>query len=419
MKKRHRDGGTRVLGNGSLVGGKVSKPKSFLHHDLRVVHQAADSPLTAIALAVRAGARFDDECPGIAHVAEHMLFQGTAQMDQEELNHRAADLGGEHNADTGYETICITLEVFNEDLDDALALLAEQFYRTSISEERLAKERRVVIDEIRGRIDDPIDRLHTRAWAKFFGGAISDPIWGSIKSLRQMTAGDVQRFLKKHLTLDRSVLGIVGGADARSVKRALARHFAPTRRGRRTTPRWTAGKPGKVRVTGDSGQATVLRMMEIPADARELIAVGFALDLVGSDPDSRLFQEIRERLGLGYDVSASLDWGPDWAVASVSASASRAAVQRLTAAIDDVCRAAAEDGFADEEMRRARKKLRYRYASLAETRMERAIALAEGSISGFPYPEEAEKIVASLTMADVRRAWSLAVNGRSLTATMV
>ena len=55
--------------------------------------------------------------PGLAHLAEHMLFQGTATLDQVALNRRAAELGGEHNADTGYEDISLTFEVFNEDLE--------------------------------------------------------------------------------------------------------------------------------------------------------------------------------------------------------------------------------------------------------------------------------------------------------------
>jgi predicted Zn-dependent peptidase len=140
------------------------------------------------------------------------------------------------------------------------------------------------------------------------------------------------------------------------------------------------------------------------------------LDLVGSDPDSRLFQEVRERLGLGYDVSASLDWGADWAVATVSASAGRAALQRLQRAVTDVCTQAAQHGFTADELMRARKKLRYRYASLAESRLERALALAEGTLSGFPLPEVAERIVGSMPKAEVEEAWRRVVRGHALTA---
>ena len=80
----------------------------FRIRGLRVVHRHEPGRLTAIALSVRAGARFDGAQPGLAHLAEHMLFQGTATLDQVALNRRAAELGGEHNADTGYEDISLT-----------------------------------------------------------------------------------------------------------------------------------------------------------------------------------------------------------------------------------------------------------------------------------------------------------------------
>jgi len=391
---------------------------SFSHHGLRVLHQHATGPLTSIALAVRGGARFDGEHPGIAHVAEHMLFQGTPGMDQRELNHRAAELGGEHNADTGYETVTLTFDVFNEDVDDALALLAEQYYRTEVSDERLNKERRVVLDELRGRLDDPTDRMHTRAWHTFFGGALSHPICGTVKSLRAIQADDVRRFLHTQFVHERSVIGVVGGCDAQAVRKAVRRHFGESERKAGPIPEVSPGRGGRLRCTGSTGQATVLAMMEVPAVPTEIIAVGLALDLVGADPDSRLFQEIRERLGLGYDVAAHLDFGPDWAVASVSASAGRAAAGRLERAMEEVMRRAAEDGFGEDEMRRARKKLRYRYASLGESRMDRALSLAEGTLSGFPLPHEAERMVAEVSREAVEAAWRRTVAARRLWTTL-
>lgn len=390
--------------------------RQFSHNGLRVLHQNAPGPLTAIALAVRAGARFDGEFPGIAHVSEHMLFQGTAAMDQRELNHRAADLGGEHNADTGYETVTLTFEVFNEDLDDALALLAEQYYRTVVAEDRLNKERRVVLDELRGRQDDPTDRLHTRAWNTFFGGALAHPICGTVKSLRSIKAADVRGFLDSHFVHERSVLGVVGGCSVQEVRKAVKRHFGAPGKPAAPVPSVGAGRGGRLRCSGGNGQATVLAMMEVPPDPAELIAVGLALDLVGSDPDSRLFQEIRERLGLGYDVSAHLDWGPDWAVASVSASASRSAVGRLERAMDETMQRAADGGFGDDEMKRARKKLRYRYASLGESRMDRALSLSEGPMSGFPLPHDAERMVTEMQREAVEAAWRRTVAARRLWA---
>ncbi len=389
------------------------------HRGLRVAYQHIPGPLTSIALSVHAGARFDGAHPGIAHMAEHMLFQGTASLDQVALNRRAAELGGEHNADTGYETISLTFEVFNEDVADALGLLAEQFYRSQVSAERFRKERRVVIDEIRGRTDDPADRLHTRAWERFFAGSLAHPVCGSLQSVRSMEARHVGTFIQRSFTHSRSVLAVVGGVSERTARAAVRTHFSAGEPGARPgLPAVRFGSNGGLRLRGGGGQAYVAKLIAISPEPRHLIAVGLALDLVGADPDSRLFQEIRERLGLGYDVSASLDWGAGWAVAIVSASAARGAAKRLLRAVEDTCQRAATEGFTPDELVRARKKLRYRYASLAESRFDRALALSEGTLLGFPRPEEAERIVSCMPKKEIEGAWREALQGHTLTAVL-
>src|SRR5204862_528748 len=86
---------------------------------------------------------------------------------------------------------------------------------------------------------------------------------------------------------------------------------------------------------------------------REVLALSLAVEIVGADPDARLFQEIRERLGLGYELGAGVEHGRDWAVAVLSASAARDDERRLRETIDRTCREAAA-GFQPDE-RRGRK----------------------------------------------------------------
>src|SRR5262249_58185859 len=104
------------------------------------------------------GSRFDGDHPGIAHMAEHMLFQGTRGHDQAALNRRAGDLGGEHDADTGYEDMTLHFEVFDDDVEDALGLLGEQLFHSTVPEDRFRKERRAVIDESRAPPGAPASR---------------------------------------------------------------------------------------------------------------------------------------------------------------------------------------------------------------------------------------------------------------------
>jgi len=402
-----------------VVGGVGAAPVNrATFAGLRVVHQFHPGKLCAIALAVRAGSRWDGEIPGLAHVSEHMLFQGTSAIGQVELNRRAAELGGEHNADTGYEDISLTFEVFNEDLEAALQLMADQYYDTVVDERVLRKELRVVMEEIRGRMDDPAERLFRRGWSRLFGGALANPVAGALSSVRGIRVADVEGFLRRRLDHANSVLSIVGGVEFDTVRELVPRLFNRGAAGVAQEPPAIAilpGGPCQVR-SRDRGQAYLSILMAIPPDHRQILATGVALDILGTDPDSRLFQELRERLGLSYDVSAQVEWGPDWALASVSSSCSRSRIERLVRAVEEIFTRARDEGFEAEEVLRARKKLRYRNATLAESRFDQALALAENALWGAPTPGEAEAIVASLSHAEIEAAWRRTLESPRVTA---
>jgi predicted Zn-dependent peptidase len=376
-------------------------------------------PLTAIALVVRAGSRYDGGHPGIAHMTEHMLFQGTRRLDQATLNRRAGELGGEHDADTGYEDITLHFEVFNDDVEEALALLAEQCFHSTVPAERFAKEQRVVIDEIRGRQEDPSNYAHEHAWARFFGGALGHPVCGTISTVRAMTRQAIRGFITRHFVPANMCLALVGGVSRTALRRALRRAFPHTPGSPRPeTPRPRMGATGLVRLhRSDLPQVHFVRLIAAPPSPREVLALSMAVEIVGADPDARLFQEIRERLGLGYDLGASVEHGIDWAVAVFSASAAREDERRLRETVERTFADAAA-GFSGEELQRARKKVRYRFARLADSRLDRALAHASRTACGHPSLPRTEQMIASLRPAEVEAAWRRALGAPSLTAVL-
>lgn len=395
---------------------RLMEPRRLRHGALTVLHDPLPGPLTAIALVVRAGSRLDGAHPGIAHMSEHMLFQGTRRFDQASLNRRAGELGGEHDADTGYEDMTLHFEVFNEDVEEALALLAEQCFRSTIPGERFAKEQRVVIDEIRGRQEDPANQLHEHAWARFFGGALGHPVCGTVGSVRAMTRAAVRRFVARHFTPANMVLAVVGGVAPDRIRRALRAAFPTTGGTRARLPRVGRPATGLVRLRRrDFPQAYLVRLIAAPRTPRALLALSTAVEIVGADPDARLFQEVRERLGLGYDLGAGVEQGTDWAVAVLSASAARGDEQRLRDTIDRTCREAAA-GFGADELTRARRKIAYRFARLADSRLDRAVAHASRCAGGHPSLAATERILADLRPAEIEDAWRRALAAPTLTA---
>ena len=394
-------------------------PARFRHGGLTVLHDPMPGPLTAIGVVVGVGSRHDGEHPGLAHMTEHMLFQGTRRLDQLAINRRAGELGGEHDADTGYDDMTLHFEVFNEDVEEALHLLADQLFASTVPDDRFEKERRVVIDEIRGRREDPVNTLHERAWQRFFGPAFGHPVCGTVGSLRRMTPTVVRAFLRRHFVPERMTLGVSGGITAARLRRAVTRAFprrpsAPPRRHRRPP----SGRTGTLRLRrGDLPQAFLVRLARVPSDHRRQLALQVALDVVGADPDARLFQEVRERLGLGYDVGAGLEVGLDWAATVLSASAAREDERRLVDTVERTCRDAVR-GFAAEEVRRAHRKLRYRFARFEDSRLDRALAHATRAALGQPSLPASIATLGRIEQREVEAAWREMMRAPTLTAVL-
>jgi predicted Zn-dependent peptidase len=388
--------------------------------NLRVVFERSPGPLAGIVLGVRSGSRFDGERPGIAHLAEHMLFQGTRTLDHAAINQRAAELGGDHDASTSYEDLNVTFQVLNADAPSAIALIAEQVRRSTVPEDRLENERQVVAQEIRGHREDAISYLSDETWARFYDGGLRLSPSGTLASVRSIRASEVRRFLRHRLVGANVVLSIVGDPSFAEIKRVVAEEF-------RGLPQGTACRANGARVVR-SGEVRLRRsgltqlylnmLFAVPPTRRALLALGLALEIVGTDPDGRLYHEVREKSGLSYDLWADLPGGAGWATLAVGAVAERRAELRLRRAIERVFETAAREGFRAEEVARARRKVRYRYARLAEAKLDRASAHAASILYGAPRLDEAESIVRTLRGDEIEAAWRRALRGPRLTGVL-
>lgn len=395
----------------------TSSLETFRIGALRVVFEHSPGPITGIVLSIRSGSRFDGAHPGIAHLAEHMLFQGTTSLGHAAINQRAAELGGDHDASTSYEDLNVTFQVLNGDFAGALALLAEQLLRSTVPEDRLENERQVVCQEIRGHREDAIGYLSDETWARFYAGGLRQPPSGTLASVRAMRAAHIRRFLRTRLVGSNMVLSIVGGIALEDVKRAVAREFRRLPPGR---PCRASGariaRRGEVRLRRDGlTQLYWTTLVAVPSERRALLALGLALEILGTDPDGRLYHEVREKRGLSYDLWADLPGGAGWAALAIGAVAERRAERKLVGAIEGVLEDAARTGFDEADIARARKKLRYRYARLADAKLDRAASHAAALLYGAPTVEESEAIVASLSKEEIERAWRTALAGPRLT----
>src|SRR5687767_2219589 len=136
-----------------------------------LVKERPGTEVIAISVGIRGGSRDEDaETVGAAHFMEHMFFQGTPRRpDAASLGREVEALGGWTNAWTGWESINFQVVTPREGLDVALDVISDQMVNSVFAEDKIDKERRVVLEELNGRLNAPAQRAADLFFVEVFG----------------------------------------------------------------------------------------------------------------------------------------------------------------------------------------------------------------------------------------------------------
>lgn len=258
------------------------------------------------------GSRNETEAEGgLSHFIEHMLFKGTATLDAQRLNHRMNLLGGNFNAFTSQENICLTAKVIDEHLDGALALLSDMLLASAFPPDELDRERNVILEEIR-MYDDTPDELVVDVFTErlFDGHALGRPIIGTPENVTRFSADDVRTYMDREFTPDRMLVAVAGKFDAGALLASVEKWFGGL------PPAPLRAVPGPDPVPAFRSRNLDRKLSQVhfcmgtdgpPRSSEDRYAFGVMNTILGAGASSRIFQEVREKRGLAYSVG-STDW---------------------------------------------------------------------------------------------------------------
>lgn len=283
-----------------------------LDNGLRIVSEAMPGTAsTSLGIFVGAGARAEERHEhGIAHLLEHMAFKGTRRRSARHIVEEIEAVGGDINAATSMEQTAYYARILAEDLPLALDILADILTHSIFAPDDLAREKAVIRQEIAAVQDTPDDIVfeHLQA-AAFTNQPLGRSILGTDDSVAAFTRVDIEGFLSCHYRAGDVVISAAGAVDHDRLVADAARHFAdlPPGRGKDLQPARFIG--GQIRDGRDLEQVNIaLAMPGVGVEDETIHAARVFATLLGGGMSSRLFQEIREKRGLCYHVSA-FHWG--------------------------------------------------------------------------------------------------------------
>jgi len=344
----------------------MSVKRSVHASGLRIVTEEVPSVRSAaVGIWVNVGSR--DEAPataGASHFLEHLLFKGTTSRTALEISSSIESVGGEMNAFTSKEYTCFYARVIDTDLPMAIDVVSDLITSSIITALDVDAERKVVLEEIAMRDDDPSDLVHDLFSDTYYGNTpIGRPILGTIDSINGMSRNTVFNYYKKKYLPQDLVVAVAGNIKHKRVvamvEEALSRDnfldvlAAPVVRPNipvKNTKQQSVGLMYK-----KSEQAHMFYGMEGVARADDRrFSMGVLSAALGGGMSSRLFQEIREKRGLAYSVYAYAQQFAGSGVLGFYAGCNPTKAIEVVEIIRSVLADVADNGMTHEEIERAK-----------------------------------------------------------------
>jgi predicted Zn-dependent peptidase len=270
---------------------------------------------------VKVGARHEaPEKNGISHFLEHMFFKGTKKRTATEIAFEIDSIGGDLNAFTSREHTAFYVKVLDEYLERGVDLLTDIFLHSTFAETEIEKEKGVIKEEIKMVEDTPDDYIHDLFSRTVWGdNGLGQPVLGRRETIKTFSREDLTSHVRKYYGTADTVLACAGSFDNDRVVGLLNQHLGGLRRGSEpkliTPPAFRSEIAVYQKNLSEAHLCLGVKGLNYASEDRYAVAILNCI--LGSGVSSRLFQEIREKLGYAYSIysftSSYFDTGY-WAV---------------------------------------------------------------------------------------------------------
>ena len=317
----------------------------------------------SIGIWLQTGSRDEEaESNGISHFIEHMVFKGTKHRTAEEIARQVDSIGGNMDAFTAKECICFNVKVLDEHVPTALDILSDLVLNPIFDTTDIARERGVIMEEIKMDEDNPDYLVHEIFTQNFWKDhPLGKPILGTKESVKRFERPSVVEAYAHRFAPGNIIVSAAGNLDHdRFVELVTAafEHMKPMKNGFHSpAPKIVS----RIILRNKKALEQVQLCIGVPAHpiAHEKRHAGYILNtLLGGGMSSRLFQNIRERQGLAYSIYSDLNPYRDTGCLAVYAGTSLASASKVVQSVVSEFRKLKAEPVPEEELRRSKAQLK-------------------------------------------------------------
>lgn len=333
-----------------------------LENGIRVItSERPEIESVSLGVWVKTGSAYEDESVnGISHFLEHMVFKGSAKRNLVQISEDIEDVGGQINAYTSREFTSFYAKMLKNDAELAIDVIGDFLMNPTFPEDELAKEREVVVQEIKQSIDTPDDIIfdHLQS-AAFPDQAIGRTILGPAEKVRSFTADTLRRYMQTNYGGENIVIGAVGKINHDDFVRMVSQRFSGMQKNVFFTPSSQNYVGGFSAESRDIEQAhVILGFKTFPYYDKHYYPCMLLSNILGGGTSSRLFQEVREKRGLVYTVYSFANSHTQNGLLGIYASTGQAELPQLLPVVCDEIKKICNDLVDVKELNRAKTQMR-------------------------------------------------------------
>ncbi len=315
--------------------------KKIFKNGLRVVTvPMKDNPTATVLVLVEAGSKYEEKkVNGISHFLEHMCFKGTLKRPKAiDISKELDSLGSQYNAFTAQEYTGYYAKSDARHFSKIFDIVSDVYLNSTFPEPEMQKEKGVIIEEINMYEDMPNRHVQDLIMKLLYGDTPAGwNIAGEKKNILNMKREDFVEYKKQHYLPEATVIMVAGNVTEKQVLKEVNKIFKDVERGK---------KIGKVKVKEIQTKPQALISFKKTDQAHFVLGVrSFDLfnkknaalsvlgGILGGGMSSRLFQKLREEMGVGYYVRAYNDAYTDHGFFQISAGVDNKRIYEVVQAV--------------------------------------------------------------------------------------
>lgn len=383
-----------------------------LENGLRVLTvPMANRESAAVAVWVKAGGRYEPKkFSGISHFLEHLMFKGTPTRNTRQIKEEIEGVGGVLNAFTGEEMTCYFAKLLKQYYPRALDVLSDMVLHSTLPADELAKERTVILEEIKMYRDVPSHHVHDLMGELLWPDqSLGRTLAGSPETVSRMTRADILKYKKSYYHNSNILVSVSGDVDHDEVLTRVTGIYK-TRRPKKPSA-FIAAKNTQTRPRTHYYEKTteqthlVIGLHALPRMHPDRYKLGLLHVILGANMSSRLFEEVREKRGLAYEIKSGISGYQDTGSFTVSAGVETKKTVRAVAVIMKELAKMRKSFVKPGELRRAKDYFMSQVSLGVEDTLDHLLWAGEKALCSGELPDKVEirREIETTTPEDIQR----------------